>query len=82
MLLVAEGYFDAGRFISNTPIKIPDKKKVIVTILDESSDEINEESMQAKLWSDIFDEIENCTEVLYGEPERIHFKTPEETGSL
>jgi len=69
MLLTIQGYFDSGRFIADTPIRIPEKKKTIVTVLDESIDENYEESRQTKLWDEIFEQIEKCDEILQGEPE-------------
>jgi hypothetical protein len=35
MLLAVEGYFEAGRFIADTPVHIPERRKTIVTVLDE-----------------------------------------------
>ena len=43
MTVVAQGYFESGRFIADTPIQIPEGKKVIVTVLDE---EVNKENRQ------------------------------------
>jgi hypothetical protein len=33
-------------------------------------------------WNEIIEDIQNSDEVLEGEPERIHFKTPEEIDLL
>jgi len=82
MLLTIQGYFDSGRFIADTPIPIPERKKTIVTILDETIDEINEELRQTRLWNEIFDQIENCEEILLGEPKRLHLRTVEEVDSI
>ncbi|MDR0876560.1 MAG: hypothetical protein LBN21_00790 [Treponema sp.] len=37
MLLTIPGYFESGKFVPNEPIKIPDHKKVILTVLEEES---------------------------------------------
>ncbi|MDR1804225.1 MAG: DUF104 domain-containing protein [Treponema sp.] len=82
MLLTVEGYFENGRFIPNTSIHIPEGKKTIVTILDEEVNKEKEQKMYKKLWDEIIDEIENSDEALEGEPERLRFRTPEETEAL
>jgi hypothetical protein len=81
MLLVLEGYFDEGRFITDTPY-IPEGKKTIITVLDETVDRYKEHKAYQKLWDEIIDEIEDSEEVLVGEPERLRFRTPEETDTL
>ena len=81
MLLVFEGYFDEGRFITDTPY-IPEGKKTIVTVLDETVDRNKEQKSYQKLWDDIIDKIETSDEVLEGEPERLCFRTVEETEAL
>jgi hypothetical protein len=82
MLLAIEGYFEAGRFIADTPVYIPEGKKTIVTILDEAVNKDQEQKAYKKLWDEIIDEIENSDEALEGEPERLRFRTPEETEVL
>jgi hypothetical protein len=82
MLLVVEGYFEAGRFITDTPVHIPEGKKTIVTVLDEAVNKDQERKAYQKLWDEIINDIENSDEVLEGEPERIRFKTPEEIDAL
>ena len=82
MLLTFQGFFKEGNFVTDTPIQIPEGRKTIVTVLDEAADEYNEEARQSKLWDEIFEEIKNCNEVLLGEPERIHLRTPEEVDAL
>ena len=82
MLLTIQGYFDAGQFVAEPPVQIPEGRKTIVTVLDEMADTNSEEARQTKLWDEIFEEIEQCDEVLLGEPERIRFKTPEEIDAL
>ncbi|MDR0322459.1 MAG: hypothetical protein LBI28_13245 [Treponema sp.] len=82
MLLTFEGFFKGGHFVADSPIQIPEGRKTIVTVLDEKADESAEEARQSKLWDEIFEEIRNCDEVLLGEPERIHLRTPEEIDVL
>jgi hypothetical protein len=83
MLLVLEGYFNEGRFITDTPY-IPEGKKTIVTVLDEAvnTDKEKERENYKAYWDKIIKDIQNSNEVLEGEPERIHFKTPEEIDAL
>jgi hypothetical protein len=37
MLLTVQGYFEAGKFVADEPVKIPGHKKAILTILEEES---------------------------------------------
>jgi hypothetical protein len=82
MLLTFQGSFKEGHFVTDSPIQIPEGRKTIVTVLDEMADESDEEVRQSKLWDEIFEEIRNCDEVLLGEPEHIHLRTPEEVDEL
>jgi hypothetical protein len=81
-MLALEGYFQSGRFITDTPVQIPERKKTIVTVLDEDIDDTKERKAYQMLWDEIIDEIEGSDEVLEGEPERLHFRSPEETEAL
>jgi hypothetical protein len=38
MLLTFQGFFEEGKFIPSEPVKIPEHKKAIVTILDENTE--------------------------------------------
>ena len=82
MLLTFQGFFKEGHFVPDTPVQIPEGKKTIVTVLDEAADESAEVERRIKLWDKIIEDIRNCDEVLVGEPERIHFRTPEEVDKL
>jgi len=82
MLLTFHGYFKSGQFVPDTQAQIPEGRKTIVTVLDEIVDENSAEVLRANLWGKIISDIENCDEVLLGEPERIRFKTPEEITAL
>jgi hypothetical protein len=81
-MLAFQGYFQSGRFVTDTPVQIPERKKTIVTVLDENVDEDRERKAYQILWDEIIDEIENSDETLEGEPERLHFRSPEETEVL
>jgi hypothetical protein len=81
-MLTFQGYFQSGRFLTDTPVQIPERKKTIVTVLDENVDEDREGKAYQMLWDEIINEIENSDEVLVGEPERIHFRSPEEIEAL
>jgi len=82
MLLTFQGYFESGHFVSEDRDQIPEGRKAIVTILDESVDETGGEAARAKLWLKIISDIESCDEVLSGEPEPVRFKTPDEVSAL
>jgi hypothetical protein len=72
-----QGYFEAGRFISDTPIQIPERRKTIITVLDETIDKEKEQENYIVYWNKIIEDIRNSDEMPEGEPERIHFKAPE-----
>ncbi len=38
MLVTVQGFFEGGKFIPSEPVKIPEYKKVILTILDEDTE--------------------------------------------
>jgi hypothetical protein len=82
MLLTFQGYFEAGQFVADTPIRIPEGRKTIVTVLDEKVEKANERENYIAYWNKIIEDIQNSDEVLEGEPERIRFKTPEEIDAL
>ena len=82
MLLTIQGYFEAGHFIADTPVQIPEGRKTIVTVLDEKVDKTQERANYIDYWDQIIEDIQNSDEVLEGEPERIHFRTPEEIDAL
>jgi hypothetical protein len=82
MLLTFQGYFEAGQFVADTPIQIPEGRKTIITVLDEKVDKANEREDYRAYWNKIIEDIQNSDEVLEGEPERICFKTPEEIDVL
>ena len=82
MLLTVQGYFEAGQFIADTPIQIPEGRKTIVTVLDEKVEKDRKLAAHKKLWREIIEDLQNCDEVLEGEPERIRFRTPEEIDAL
>jgi hypothetical protein len=82
MLLTFQGFFKDGRFITDTPDAIPEGRKTIVTVLDEVIDKNAEEKRRIELWDKIIEDIKNSDEVLAGEPERMHFRTPEEVDAL
>lgn len=82
MPLTFEGYFESGHFITDSLVAIPERRKAIVTMLDETANKFTEEMRQTMLWNEIFAEIENCDEELIGEPERLHLRTPAEIDAL
>jgi hypothetical protein len=81
-MLAVQGYFEAGRFITDTSIQIPERKRTIVTVLDEGIDETKGQDAYKQKWNVIIDEIENCDEVLEGYPERVQLRSTEEIDGL
>ncbi|GHU42294.1 hypothetical protein FACS1894190_11450 [Spirochaetia bacterium] len=45
MLLTVQGFFEEGKFIPSEPVKIPEHKRAIVTILDENEDDRKKRQM-------------------------------------
>jgi hypothetical protein len=82
MLLTFQGYFEAGQFVADTPNQIPERRKTIVTVLDETVNKEHERENYIAYWNKIIEDIQNSDEALEGEPERICFRTPEEIDTL
>ena len=77
-MLVVTGIFDKERFIPDTPVSIPQKKRVVVTIEEETV----EEALPEMSWREIGEAIQNCDEELPGWPTPVQFRTPEEMEAL
>ena len=73
-MLIATGIFENERFIPDTPISIPQKRKVVVTIEEDTSMEVKPEMT----WRQLCEAIHDCTEELPGEPQPVTFRTIEE----
>jgi len=66
-----EGYFENGSFFTaGKAIKIPEKKKVYITILDEA---IQESDEKANTLKEIFDSINACDEEIPDTFPRVNF---------
>jgi hypothetical protein len=59
-MLVIKGYFEAGQFISDIPVAIPENKITILTVLDEDVKKID----QKKVWAEFREAIEKSDEKL------------------
>jgi hypothetical protein len=59
-MLVIQGYFEAGQFISDTPIVIPENKRTIITVLDENIQKTDHK----KIWNEFREAIEKSNEEL------------------
>ena len=69
-----EGYFDNGQFyIAGQKIRIPERKRIFLTILDESVTD-NE---HIKAWQDFFKEIKEIDDEPLSEFERVKFREVE-----
>jgi len=77
-MLVVTGTFENEKFIPDTPVSIPQKKKVIVTI----EEEMPEVSKVEMSWREIGEAILNCDEELPGSPTPVKFRTIAEMESL
>ena len=77
-MLVVTGIFDNERFIPDTQVSIPQKKKVTVTI------EVNPdtETKPPNKWREIGEAILECEEELFGDPQPVQFRTITETRTL
>ena len=60
MSLIIQGYFEEGHFIPNTPIQIPERRKTIITLLDETADKRREQENYIAYRDNIIDDIQNC----------------------
>jgi hypothetical protein len=67
-MLVIQGYFEAGQFIADTPVVIPENKKTIVTVLDENVQKFN----QKKIWNEFREAIEKSNEELPDDIPRLN----------
>jgi leucyl aminopeptidase (aminopeptidase T) len=81
-MLALQGYFQEGRFVTDTFVQIPERKRAIVTVLDEDVDGAKDIRAHQAFWEEIIEDLQNCDEVLDGEPERLHFRSPEGTDAL
>ena len=81
-MLVATGFFENERFIPDSPISIPQKKKVIVTIEDFLDNDIKMGTSTVNKWREIGEAMLNCDEELTGNPKPVQFKTIPEMEAL
>ena len=77
-MLVITGVFENERFIPDKPVSIPQNKKVIVTIEEESSNEVR----TTNRWREIGEAILACNEDLPGSPPPVEFRTIAEIEAL
>ena len=69
-MLAYQGYFENGKFMSNDIVKIPEHKRVIITILDESINRT--EKQQAKAWRNFFDAVNSSKETIPESFDRVN----------
>jgi hypothetical protein len=81
-MLVIQGYFEAGQFIADSPVAIPENKKTVVTILDEDArGEDQKKQERIKLWREIRETVEHSDEALPDDfPIPLRLKTSEDLG--
>ena len=65
-----EGYFDNGRFIPFGAANIPNRRKVILTVLDEQVQKLSENA-HAKAWREFFEAMDQCDEPLGAEFDEV-----------
>ena len=72
-----EGYFENDRFIPLGTAKIPNNKRVILTVLDEKArrkqTQQSGETPHAKAWREFFEAINECDEEIPETFERVNF---------
>jgi hypothetical protein len=75
-MLSFQGYFDAGRFISPGAAAIPEHKRAIVTIQDDTLAISNGEA-----WDKFLNALDFCDEEVPAEFEQVTFTRVAETGN-
>ena len=80
-MLVIQGFFENGVFIPNEPV-LSVKGRHEATLIIQEPDEEKEKQERIRKWTEILEDLRNCKEELTGDPERIHFRTPEEIDAL
>jgi hypothetical protein len=79
-MLVVNGFFENGVFVPEKPLtNIKGRQRAVLNI-DETNKNENQERINA--WQEFSRVIRSNNETLEGEPERIHFRTPEEIEAL
>lgn len=68
-----QGYFENGRFIPFDEVSIPERKRAIVTILDEPIEEETKAEKQRKAFETFIKEIKACDEEIPEHFERVNF---------
>ena len=77
-MLVVNGFLENGVFIPEKPLSVIEgRQKAVLRI---EYEEKRQERINA--WKEFSQSIRASNEVLEGEPERIHFRTPEEIAAL
>jgi len=77
-MLIVTGIFENERFIPDTQVAIPQRKKVTVTIEESPA----EETKPSNKWREIGEAILNCDEELPGSPQPVQFRTIAEMEAL
>jgi len=80
-MLVVDGYFENGVFTPNRPVvNVNGRQEATLTIREGA---VQEQQERIKRWGEIKRMLaDSGDELLEGEPERIHFMTPEEIDAL
>jgi hypothetical protein len=77
-MMSVQGYFEAGRFMADFPVCIPERKRSVIVILDEEVPGHSAAPRDMSEWTDTFDLLKaSMNEQLEGEPERVSFSTLE-----
>ncbi|GHV85923.1 hypothetical protein AGMMS50230_15310 [Spirochaetia bacterium] len=80
-MLVVNGFFENGVFVPSKPISaIQGRQAATLTIKEASEEKKKQKRIQA--WKEFSRTIRTSTEQLEGEPEKLRFRTPEETETL
>ena len=67
-----QGYFEKGQFVPIGTVSIPERRRVILTVLDEPVP-IHPENKQAKAWREFFETVNASDEEVPEFFERVNF---------
>jgi hypothetical protein len=79
-MLIVNGFFENGVFIPEKPLADIKGRQRAVLNIDET--DRNEKQDRLNAWQEFSRVIRTNNEPLEGEPQRIHFRTPEEIDVL
>lgn len=80
-MLVVDGFFENGVFTPCNSVNVTGRMEATLTIKEYNT--VQEQTERIKKWGEIKKMLlQSDDEVLEGEPQRIHLRTPEEINAL